>query len=51
MSKDHPQKPSQPEGHDSKCPCAKCENWAEALLDWEQEMVARGLNPWARVVI
>jgi hypothetical protein len=27
--------PEQPEGHDSKCPCARCEKWAKELLSWK----------------
>lgn len=40
-------KPTQPEGHESKCPCYECEQWAEAHLDWEQAELVAGRNPWA----
>lgn len=39
-------KPQQPEGHESKCPCLECEDWAWALLWWEQEEKDAGRNPW-----
>jgi hypothetical protein len=31
------EKPEQPKGHDNKCPCFYCEEWANELLDWEME--------------
>lgn len=40
-------KPQQPEDHESKCPCCDCESWAWDLLDWEQEELAEGRDPWA----
>jgi len=43
-----PQKPKQPFGHESKCLCMQCENWAIDHLNWQQEMLESGHNPWAR---
>lgn len=43
-----PKKPIQPEGHESKCLCGRCEAWAEAHLIWQHEMLAEGHNPFAR---
>jgi hypothetical protein len=40
-------RPLQPEDHESKCPCYQCENWAIALLDWEDAEVRAGRDPWA----
>lgn len=40
-------RPLQPEDHESKCPCYECEDWAIALLDWEQAEVRAGRDPWA----
>jgi hypothetical protein len=40
-------RPEQPEGHESKCPCLACDVWAYDLLDWEDEEVKAGRNPWA----
>lgn len=40
-------RPEQPEGHESKCPCAQCDSWAYALLDWEQAELSAGRDPWA----
>jgi hypothetical protein len=39
-------RPQQPEGHESKCPCFDCDTWAYALLDWEQAEVKAGRDPW-----
>jgi hypothetical protein len=41
-------RPEQPEGHASKCPCYDCDAWAIALLDWEQDEVKAGRDPWAK---
>lgn len=43
-----PKKPIQPEGHESKCPCGRCEAWANEFIDWQHEMLAEGHNPFAR---
>jgi len=40
-------KPQQPEDHESKCACYDCEEWAYALLDWEEAEKQAGRNPWA----
>ena len=40
-------RPLQPEDHDNRCPCYECESWANALLDWEQDEVKAGRDPWA----
>ena len=40
-------RPQQPEGHDTQCPCLECEDWAYALLDWEDAEVKAGRDPWA----
>lgn len=41
-------KPLQPEGHESKCPCFACDEWAYDLIFWEEEEVQAGRNPWAQ---
>ena len=43
-----PKKPIQPKGHESKCPCGRCEAWANEFIDWQHEMLAQGHNPFAR---
>lgn len=43
------ERPTQPYEHESKCPCYECEEWAIALLDWEQAEVKAGRNPWANL--
>jgi len=43
-----PKKPKQPVGHESKCPCGRCEAWANEFIDWQHEMLANGHNPFAR---
>lgn len=40
------ERPTQPYGHESKCPCFDCDAWAYDLLFWEQEEVDAGRNPW-----
>ena len=30
--------PKQPEGHESKCPCCDCDDWAYKLIDWERSV-------------
>jgi hypothetical protein len=41
-------RPEQPEGHESKCPCLACEDWAWQLLYWEQQQKLKGVDPWAK---
>jgi hypothetical protein len=43
-----PKKPQQPADHESRCPCYECEQWASDLIDWEQDILQSGGNPWAR---
>lgn len=40
-------RPQQPDGHEAKCPCYKCDEWAYDLIHWEQEEVDAGRDPWA----
>jgi hypothetical protein len=40
-------RPQQPKWHEPKCACDECEKWANDLLDWEQEEVNAGRDPWA----
>jgi len=37
--------PQQPEGHESRCLCMKCEDWANNLLDWESANPNHPDNP------
>jgi hypothetical protein len=41
-----PKKPRQPVGHESRCPCYKCEEWANNLIDWEQEKLFSEGSRW-----
>lgn len=41
------ERPTQPYGHESKCPCFECDAWAYDLIFWEQEELNAGRDPWA----
>lgn len=40
-------RPPPPQNHNDNCPCGECERWATAEMDWQEDELEEGRDPFA----